>query len=133
MHITVRDDGPGIAPDVLPRVFDPFVTTKEAGVGLGLMLARQAAEGEGGDLTWGYLFGDYFRLLGTYKLEWVQVGQNASGLSISIEQVSYFPPCPFESGCVEAVRKGAAEFGYSSMDAVSGAGTESMVEHMRPT
>ncbi len=37
----------------------------------------------GGDLTWGYQFGDYVRLLGTYKLEWVQVGQNTSGLSIA--------------------------------------------------
>jgi outer membrane protein insertion porin family len=37
----------------------------------------------GGDLTWGYQFTDFVRLLGTYKLEWVQVGQNAAGLSIA--------------------------------------------------
>ncbi len=37
--IGVRDDGPGIPPDVLPRIFEPFVTTKEAGVGTGLGLA----------------------------------------------------------------------------------------------
>lgn len=37
----------------------------------------------GGDLTWGYQFGDYVRLLGTYKLEWVSVGQNTSGVSIA--------------------------------------------------
>jgi outer membrane protein insertion porin family len=37
----------------------------------------------GGDLTWGYMFGDNVRLLGTYKLEWVQVGQNASGVQIA--------------------------------------------------
>lgn len=37
----------------------------------------------GGDLTWGYQLGDYVRLLGTYKLEWVSVGQNNSGLSIA--------------------------------------------------
>ncbi len=49
-----------------------------------------------------------------------------SGLSISIEQVSYFPPCPFEKGCVEAVRNGAERLGYSLMDAVSGAGHDAV-------
>jgi N-carbamoyl-L-amino-acid hydrolase len=49
-----------------------------------------------------------------------------TGLPISIEQVSYFPPCPFEQGCVEAVRKGAARLGYSAMDAVSGAGHDAV-------
>jgi outer membrane protein insertion porin family len=36
----------------------------------------------GGDLTWGYLFGDFLRVFGTYKLESVQVKQNAAGLTI---------------------------------------------------
>jgi len=39
VSITVRDTGPGIAEDVLPRLFEPFVTTKEPGAGLGLGLA----------------------------------------------------------------------------------------------
>jgi two-component system NtrC family sensor kinase len=40
--IQVRDDGSGIAPDVLPHIFEPFLTTKESGhgVGLGLAIAR---------------------------------------------------------------------------------------------
>jgi signal transduction histidine kinase len=37
--VGVRDDGPGIAPEVLPTIFEPFVTTKEAGRGTGLGLA----------------------------------------------------------------------------------------------
>jgi N-carbamoyl-L-amino-acid hydrolase len=49
-----------------------------------------------------------------------------SGLPISIEQVSYFPPCPFEQGCVDAVGKGAKTLGYSSMDTVSGAGHDAV-------
>jgi two-component system NtrC family sensor kinase len=39
IEIQVRDDGAGIPPDVLPRLFEPFVTTKESGKGVGLGLA----------------------------------------------------------------------------------------------
>jgi two-component system NtrC family sensor kinase len=39
IEIKVRDDGAGIAPDVLPQIFEPFVTTKENGHGVGLGLA----------------------------------------------------------------------------------------------
>jgi two-component system C4-dicarboxylate transport sensor histidine kinase DctB len=42
VSIVVRDTGPGIAPDLLPRIFEPFVTTKEPGAGLGLGLAISA-------------------------------------------------------------------------------------------
>ena len=50
--VVVRDDGPGIAPEVLPRVFDPFVTTKERvhGVGLGLYVAESAIRAAGGTI-----------------------------------------------------------------------------------
>lgn len=49
-----------------------------------------------------------------------------SGLGITIEQVSHFPPCPFEKGCVDAVEAGAKAFGYSYMNAVSGAGHDAV-------
>jgi two-component system NtrC family sensor kinase len=44
--IQVRDDGAGIAPDVLPQIFEPFLTTKESGrgVGLGLAISRGIVE-----------------------------------------------------------------------------------------
>ena len=46
IEIRVRDDGAGIAPDVLPQIFEPFLTTKESGhgVGLGLAISRGIVE-----------------------------------------------------------------------------------------
>jgi N-carbamoyl-L-amino-acid hydrolase len=52
---------------------------------------------------------------------------NADGpCTATIEQVSYFVPCPFEKGCVDAVRAGAKQHGYSVMDVVSGAGHDAI-------
>ncbi|MBZ5665971.1 MAG: HAMP domain-containing protein [Acidobacteriia bacterium] len=50
IEIKVRDDGTGIAPDVLPHIFEPFLTTKESGhgVGLGLAISRGIVEGHNG-------------------------------------------------------------------------------------
>jgi len=46
IEIKVRDNGTGIAPDVLPHIFEPFMTTKEHGhgTGLGLAIARGIME-----------------------------------------------------------------------------------------
>jgi len=46
IKIQVRDDGAGIAPDVLAQIFEPFLTTKESGhgVGLGLAISRGIVE-----------------------------------------------------------------------------------------
>ncbi len=53
IEIKVRDDGIGIAPDVLPHIFEPFLTTKESGhgVGLGLAIARGIMERHKGDIA----------------------------------------------------------------------------------
>jgi two-component system sensor histidine kinase HydH len=48
MTLTVEDTGPGISPDLLPRVFEPYVTTKTKGLGLGLTIARRIVEAHGG-------------------------------------------------------------------------------------
>jgi two-component system NtrC family sensor kinase len=45
VELQVQDDGAGIPPEILPRMFEPFQTTKESGgVGLGLAVARQIVE-----------------------------------------------------------------------------------------
>jgi N-carbamoyl-L-amino-acid hydrolase len=49
-----------------------------------------------------------------------------SGLAITLERVSYYPPCPFHPDCVGAVRNAAANLGYSTMDVVSGAGHDAI-------
>jgi two-component system sensor histidine kinase HydH len=50
-RIQVCDDGVGVDPALLDRVFDPFVTTKPDGVGLGLVNVRAVVEGHGGSIA----------------------------------------------------------------------------------
>lgn len=49
-----------------------------------------------------------------------------SGLDVKLEQVSHFPPCPFDESCVTAVRNAAEQLGYPHMDVVSGAGHDAV-------
>lgn len=50
--VTIFDNGPGIAPDVAPRLFEPYATTKATGTGLGLAIAQRIALEHGGELTY---------------------------------------------------------------------------------
>jgi C4-dicarboxylate-specific signal transduction histidine kinase len=48
--ITVRDSGPGLDPQLLNRLFEPFYTTKSQGLGMGLAISRSIIEAHGGQL-----------------------------------------------------------------------------------
>jgi signal transduction histidine kinase len=52
-HVLIRvaDDGPGLSAEVAPRIFEPFVSTKDAGIGLGLSICRRIVESHGGGIT----------------------------------------------------------------------------------
>jgi two-component system nitrogen regulation sensor histidine kinase NtrY len=50
-RIAVQDSGPGVPPDLLSRIFDPYFSTHDTGTGLGLPIARRIAEEHGGDMT----------------------------------------------------------------------------------
>ncbi len=50
--VEVGDDGPGPAAELAATIFDPFVTGKPEGIGLGLALARRVAESHRGGLVW---------------------------------------------------------------------------------
>jgi signal transduction histidine kinase len=50
IEISVRDDGPGIAPDKIERIFEAYYTTKEHGTGLGLAIVKHNVELYGGNV-----------------------------------------------------------------------------------
>jgi two-component system, LuxR family, sensor kinase FixL len=50
MLVEVQDSGTGIAPDKLESIFDPFVTSKPQGLGMGLSICRSIIERHGGKI-----------------------------------------------------------------------------------
>ncbi len=50
-RIAVADHGPGVRPELLGRIFDPYFSTHDTGTGLGLPIARRIAEEHGGGIT----------------------------------------------------------------------------------
>ena len=50
VSVQVTDSGPGAPPELAVRIFEPYVTTKSEGLGMGLMICRTIVESHGGDL-----------------------------------------------------------------------------------
>ena len=64
IEIIVSDNGPGLAPEIVDRLFQPFASTKALGMGIGLAICRTIAEGHGGTLTAGSIqVGGEFRIV----------------------------------------------------------------------
>jgi signal transduction histidine kinase len=48
--VEVEDSGPGVAPEMKEQIFNPFVTTKKTGVGLGLAIVSKIVDAHGGSV-----------------------------------------------------------------------------------
>ncbi len=51
IEISVADTGAGIAPEIATQLFQPFITTKSQGMGVGLSISRTIIESHGGSIT----------------------------------------------------------------------------------
>jgi signal transduction histidine kinase len=51
LTIQVADTGPGLPADLGPKIFEPFVSTKPTGIGLGLSICKRILEAHGGEIV----------------------------------------------------------------------------------
>jgi two-component system sensor histidine kinase HydH len=69
VEVEVADTGPGVAKDILPRLFQPFVSGKDTGLGLGLVISRRIIEDHGGTVLVANLPGGGARVVVTLPVE----------------------------------------------------------------
>jgi two-component system sensor kinase FixL len=69
VEISVSDSGPGLAPEIAENLFQPFVTTKQGGMGVGLSICRSIVEGFGGKIWYQPAPGGGAQFLFTVPLE----------------------------------------------------------------
>ena len=50
LEVRIEDTGPGVAPELREQIFNPFVTTKKTGVGLGLSIVSRIIDGHHGTI-----------------------------------------------------------------------------------
>ena len=50
VQVTVEDSGPGLDPNTMAKIFEPFYTTKSSGMGMGLSISRSIVQSHGGRL-----------------------------------------------------------------------------------
>lgn len=66
--------------------------------------------------------------------EYIQKVAADKSITIDLKEVSYFPPCNFDAGCIDAIRQATVKLGYSHMDVVSGAGHDAIyMNRLAPT
>ena len=51
LWVSVADDGPGVPAELRQRIFDPFFSRREGGIGLGLTIVQQIVQAHGGEIT----------------------------------------------------------------------------------
>lgn len=51
IRVTIADSGPGLPPEIADRIFQPYVSSKETGLGLGLAICRRIVEAHGGEIA----------------------------------------------------------------------------------
>jgi two-component system sensor histidine kinase PilS (NtrC family) len=52
IRLEIADDGPGVSPEAVQHLFEPFFTTESTGTGLGLYIARELCEANGGSIKY---------------------------------------------------------------------------------